>query len=303
MRLSATKTRKVRVFLGRKLPNDSELKPYFLELDRKSPRQYKAKWLSSDESEQLEDLRAAATEFYKNQDEPLPRDFIIRFTYNTNAIEGNPLTLRQTALILADNIVPQGARTEYVMEVLNGKDAWEYSKNYEGRLNSEFVCHVQYEVTKNTACRIQGSYRDCDVGISGSQWKPPQPGKVPNLMKQVFESYQKQRKTLHPIELASWLHNQIAQIHPFTDGNGRTARLLMNWALHRAGFPPAVIEVKYKEEYYSQIEEADKGNQQPFAKYLARLLFEQYTLPKAENASPQNQIPSLAAKKASKMLI
>jgi Fic family protein len=81
---------------------------------------------------------------------------------------------------------------------------------------------------------------------------------------------------LHPVELAAWFHNRVVQVHPFTDGNGRAARLVMNWVLMRKKFPPVIIGVQNKEDYYSVIEAADKGDQMPSTVFLAKQLLEQY---------------------------
>lgn len=278
VRLSASKVKKVRVFLGRKVPSHDELQKHFAELERKAPKPYEAKWLSRDAEDRLEDLHSAVVAFKGFPEGMVPSDFLVRFTYNTNAIEGNPLTLRQTALILSEGVAPQGVKTNDVIEVLNGKDAWEFTESYKGQVNKAFACKIQYEVTKNTACRIQGNYRDSEVGIGGSNWKPPAAKDVPRLMEELFKEYREHKRSLHPVELASWLHNRLVQIHPFTDGNGRTSRLLMNWILMRNQFPPAIIEAWNKEQYYNAIEEADKGNQKPFAGFLARQLLEQYTI-------------------------
>jgi Fic family protein len=282
VRLSPTKVSKVRVFLGRKVPGHDELQKYFSELERKAPKPYEAKWLSQEAEDRLEDLHSAVVAFKGFPEGMVPSDFLVRFTYNTNAIEGNPLTLRQTALILSEGIAPQGVKTNDVIEVLNGKDAWEFVKSYKGQVNKEFACKIQFEITKNTTCRIQGDYRDSEVGIGGSDWKPPAAKDVPRLMGELFKEYQKNKRALHPVELASWLHNGFVQIHPFTDGNGRTSRLLMNWILMRNRFPPAIIETRNKEQYYNAIEEADKGNQKPFASFLSQQLLEQYTILKPE---------------------
>lgn len=279
VRLSPAKVKKIRVFLGRKVPAHDELQEYFKELEKKTPKHYTAKWLSSKVVERLEDLRIATKTFKGIPEEALPADFLVRFTYNTNAIEGNPLTLRQTALILAEGIAPQGVKTGDVIEVLNGKDAWEFVKSYKGSVNKGFVCKVQYEITKNTACRIQGNYRESEVGIGGSEWKPPSAKDVSKLMEKMFKEQREQRHSLHPVELASWLHNKFVQIHPFTDGNGRTARLLMNWVLMHNGLPPVIIETRNKEKYYNAIEAADKEEQKPFCSFLAQQLLEQYTTP------------------------
>lgn len=278
VRVSPTEVRKVRIFLGPKLPPHDTLQKLFRELERKSPKRYPAKWLPKGILERVEDIRASVAAYHDFPNEVLPDDFLVRFTYNTNAIEGNPLTLRQTALILSDKIAPQGAKTEDVVEVMNGMDAWTFVKGRKGLFSEAFLKSVQYEVTKNTLCRLQGKYRDSEVRIAGSEWKPPPAKQVASRVKEVVKEYRTLKRTLHPVELASWLHNKIAQVHPFTDGNGRTARLAMNWVLLRKRFPPVIIDVRNKEEYYRMIEAADKGDQKPFAVFLARQLLEQYSV-------------------------
>jgi Fic family protein len=181
-------------------------------------------------------------------------------------------------LILTDGVTPQGTKTNDVVEVLNGEDAWEFVKSYKSQINESFVRKTQFEVTKNTSCRIQGDYRDTQVGISGSTWNPPLAKDVPRLMKDFVREHRKQKRMLHPVELACWVHNKIAQIHPFTDGNGRTARLLMNWVLIRNKFPPVIIQAQNKEAYYRAIERADKGSHAEFTGFIARELLQLYTV-------------------------
>ncbi len=283
VRISPSKIKKVRIFLGKEVPPHEKLQLLFKEIEKKAPKPYSAKWLQKEVLERIEDLRASVAMFKNFPSEVLPADFLVRFTYNTNAIEGNPLTLRQTALILSDNITPQGARTDDVVEVMNGKDAWEFVKNYKGSLNERFLQNIQNEVTKNTKCRLQGKYRDSEVRITGSEWKPPRAKDVPFQMKKMIDGYRKLKRTLHPVEVATWLHNNFVQVHPFSDGNGRTARLLLNWVLLRKKYPPIVIGIQNKEQYYYAIEAADNGNQKSFAVFLAKQLLEQYaTLEKQE---------------------
>jgi Fic family protein len=181
--------------------------------------------------------------------------------------------------VLSDRIAPEGARTDDVIEALNAVDAWDFIKSYKNRLNKKFICKIQYGITKNTLCRIQGNYRDSEVRISGSEHIPPKPENVSNLLEKLFAEFYSEKKTLHPIELAALLHNKFVNIHPFTDGNGRTGRLLMNWILLRNKFPPIIIEVSNKEQYYNAIEAADKGDQKPFAIFLTNQLLSQYTIP------------------------
>lgn len=282
VRISPSVVKKVRIFLGKEVPSHDKLQLLFKEIEKKAPKPYSAKWLPKEVAERIEDLHASVAIFKSFPRDVLPADFLVRFTYNTNAIEGNQLTLRQTALILSDNIAPQGARTDDVIEVMNGKDAWEFVKSYKGALNEKFIKDIQFEVTKNTQCRIQGKYRDGEVGISGSEWKPPLAKEVPMHVKKIVKEYALLKRTLHPVELATLLHNRFVQIHPFTDGNGRTARLLLNWILLRKKYPPVVISVQNKERYYYAIEAADKGYHKQFAIFLANQLLEQYAELKKE---------------------
>jgi len=282
VRISPSVVKKIRIFLGNKVPPHDKLQLLFKEIEKKAPKPYSTKWLPKDITERIEDLHASVVIFKSFPNEVLPTDFLVRFTYNTNAIEGNPLTLRQTALILSDNIAPQGAKTDDVVEVMNGKDAWEFVKGHTGALDEKVLQKVQFEITKNTKCRIQGKYRDSEVRISGSEWKPPLAKKVPFLMKKIVKEYNGLKRKLHPIELAAWIHNKLVQVHPFTDGNGRTARLVMNWVLLRKKYPPVIISVQNKEQYYYVIEFADKGDQKPFAVFLANQLLEQYAEIKKE---------------------
>ncbi|MBU1682136.1 Fic family protein [Candidatus Micrarchaeota archaeon] len=277
VRMSPTVVKKVRIFLGKKIPPHEKLQGLFKEIEKKAPKPYSAKWLPKETIERIEDLHATVTIFKGLPSDLAPKDFLVRFTYNTNAIEGNPLSLRQTALILSDDIAPQGTKTEDVIEVMNGKDAWNFIKKYNGSLNEKFLQKLQYEVTKNTKCRIQGKYRDGEVRIGGSEWKPPKAKEVKNQMGKMISKYKKIKMKLHPVELAGWFHNNFVQIHPFTDGNGRTSRLVMNWILMKKKFTPVIISVQNKEEYYNVIEASDNGEEKPFAIFLANQLLEQYT--------------------------
>ena len=278
IRIAPNKIKKLRVFLGRELPDHSELQKHFIKLEKLAIGRRRTKWLPRGLVDEVDDLSASIIVFHKTPTNILPKDFLVRYTYNTNAIEGNRLTLRQTALVLADEIAPAGVRTDDIIEAFNAVDAWNFVKSHSGRLNKAFVLKTQYEVTKSTSCRIQGAYRDSQVGITGSEHIPPKPERVPELMEGLFADFCVYKKEFHPVELATLLHNRFVNIHPFTDGNGRTARLLMNWVLLKNKFPPVIIEVSNKEQYYRAIEAADRGDQKQFAIFLVNQLLAQYTV-------------------------
>lgn len=278
IRVTPARVRKLRVFLGRSVPEKEVLQERLKELESKVPPSYVSSLIPKTLVERLEDLRATIAVLKAQGTEILPKDFLVRFTYNTNAIEGSKLTLRQTALLLIDNVVPQGANTENVIEALNSRDAWEFVRSSKGPLSSPFVRRIQRLLTMNTSCRMQGKFRLGEVRISGSTWIPPPFTVVPGQMDELLAETRANRKRTHPLELATRLHNRLVQIHPFTDGNGRTARLLANWVLLQNKFPPLIVEAHDREEYYRAIESADAGSDEPMAKFLAMQLLKQYTL-------------------------
>ncbi len=278
VRANATTVKKYRIFLGREIPPPEELRRHLFKLEKQSTPRFKTTWLQSDMIAKLDDIRASLITVYRKPIEAIPKDFLVRYTYNTNAIEGNRLTLRQTALLLSDRVSPAGARTDDVIEVLNAADAWDFIKNYKGPFSNGFLSKVQYEVTKNTSCRIQGKFRDGEVRIAGSSHIPPTFSEVPKLLNSLMEEIRSKRKSNHPVELAAYVHNRLVNIHPFADGNGRTARLMMNWILIRSKFPPVIVEFTDREQYYNELEKGDAGNHKSFAMFLGNLLLEQYTM-------------------------
>ena len=139
VRIAPTKLKKLRVFLGREVPKNDELQKYFVKLEKKAMEHHTTNLLPKELVEKVDDLSASITVFNKTPTDILPKDFLVRYTYNTNAIEGNRLTLRQTALVLSDKIAPQGVRTGDVIEALNAVGAWNFVKSYKNRLNKAFV--------------------------------------------------------------------------------------------------------------------------------------------------------------------
>jgi Fic family protein len=96
-------------------------------------------------------------------------------------------------------------------------------------------------------------------------------------MRKIFQWYYSAKKSLHPVELGAILHNKIVRLHPFSDGNGRTSRVVMNWILMKNKFPMFYVELRDKLNYYEAIEEGDKGNDEVIVHYIANVLMEQHT--------------------------
>ena len=180
IRLGGNKWKKVRIFLGDKKPSQAELKKYVVEIEIKSKPFSKLSnyaYLSEHDAETLQDLRESYSGWLKQTPksikEKLNEDFVIRFTYHSNAIEGNRLTLRQTALILNDKIIPSGVRAEDYNEAINGKEYLDYIKSYKGELSTKLLEKINEILTKNTGVVYGGRTRFFDVQIQGSTHVPP----------------------------------------------------------------------------------------------------------------------------------
>ena len=282
VRLSSHRWKKIRIFLGDKKPSQEDLKRHAKEIEKRSRPFLKAStyaYLSDHDAETLQDLkesyRAWLKQIPKSAKEKLDEDFVIRFTYHSNAIEGNRLTLRQTALILRDRVIPSGVRAEDYNEAINGKECLEYVKSYSGGLNTRLIKEINGILTKNTGVVYGGRIRFFDVQIQGSTHVPPPHTEVKKHMLNLFKWYGAHKNRLHPFELAALLHAKLTWIHPFEDGNGRTARTVMNLILMRKGFPMFFIPVEKREEYYRSLDAADKGEYQEYVSRMLRLIIDQ----------------------------
>ena len=147
------------------------------------------------------------------------------------------------------------------------------SKAWSHRTEPITPFHVR-QIHKLVLSRIDdenaGRYRQTQVRIAGTSFIPPESWLVPNLMTEWGEWLTAQEKTGHPVETASLAHHRLAAIHPFIDGNGRTARLVMNLVLMRAGYPPTVIERINRRKYYRVLEQADAGKPAPLVNFVGR---------------------------------
>lgn len=225
---------------------------------------------------ELDSLRPLPVAGVKNLNEI----YRVEWTYNSNAIEGNTLTLLETKMVLEEGITIGGKKLREHFEVINHAEAIHYVQDIVDRkieLSEHIVKSIHQLVLKNIDDENAGRYRTINVGISGSTHTPPNFTVVPHKMMQLIQYYQKVKFQLHPVDLAARLHFQFVYIHPFTDGNGRTARLLMNLLLMSYGFPPAIVkadhEVRLK--YYESLEEASvKDNLNPFITLIAECVEE-----------------------------
>jgi len=271
------------VYIGDKKPTKSEIKKYAEQIEKQIEQEGLKKseysFLGEEDAETLQDLKEGYKEWLRKTPESLKNklydDFVIRFTYHSNAIEGNRLTLRQTALILKDKVLPSGVRASDYHEAVNGKECLEFLKEYKGELNNRLLEKVNGILTKNTGVVYGGRIRFFDVKIEGSKHVPPPNEEVKKHLLNMYKWYSANKHKLHPFELATMIHAKLTWIHPFEDGNGRTSRTIMNWILMKNGYPMFFIPFEKREEYYMTLEEADKENFKEYVSRMLRLIIDQ----------------------------
>jgi Fic family protein len=203
--------------------------------------------------------------------EQLIADWEITHTYHSNAIEGNTLTLAETKVVLLHGITVNGKRIAEHLEAENHRDAMrlmmQLAQQNRPLLESD-ILELQRTVLKRIQDSDAGRYRDVRVRVSGSERIFPNPAKVPDLMHEFVVDIN--ALEVHPAIRAARAHQGLVFIHPFKDGNGRTARLLMNLLLLKAGFPPALLPVEQRLEYYEALQQADLADPAPFDIFIAR---------------------------------
>jgi len=232
--------------------------------------------LTEQEIKELENIKEKYKKQPKKSFENRYEVFTSDFTYNSTAIEGNTLTLQETAQLLFEGITPRKSMRE-INEVLNHKKAFDFILSYNGDVTKEFICNLHKIVVKDTLkeeLKTQiGCFRNLQVYIRGTDWLPPKPEDVPKEIKSLLFWYSKNKEKLHPLIVSAYFHAGFETVHPFVDGNGRTGRLLMNFILHKNNLPMINIPNSIKHKYYEALESAQiRGNLKPLVKLLFEIL-------------------------------
>ena len=226
---------------------------------------------------QLEKLRP----FPQNTLKSLQEKIALEWTYHSNSIEGNTLTLKETKVVLEGMTIGGKSLKEH-LEAINHKKAIQYLNELvteQENLSEWQIKQIHALVLKKIDQANAGLYRKENVLISGAKHTPPDYIHVPDEMKNLLTRYQEEWKDLHPLERASLLHIEFVKIHPFVDGNGRTSRLLQNFELMKEGFPPIVIKKEKRLEYYEALDKAHTlGEIEDFIKLSAECLNESLDL-------------------------
>ncbi|WP_461246717.1 Fic family protein [Treponema sp. R6D11] len=218
---------------------------------------------------ELDSFRPFSAEIVRKLEE----QFIVEWTYNSNAIEGNTLTLKETELVINRGLTIGKKPLKEHFEAINHKEGIQYLYDFvkkKKELSEDIILALHKIILKNIDDTEAGHYRTSNVMITGAIHIPPSAIKIKKLTSEFFEWYYKNKKKLSIAELAAWVHYKIVHIHPFIDGNGRTARLIMNLILIQNGYPPAVILNVDRQKYYRALKDADREKYNGFMNFIGR---------------------------------
>ena len=204
----------------------------------------------------------------------LHEELVLQWTYNSNAIEGNTLTLKETKVAL-EGVTIGGKTLREHFEAVNHRDAITYVEatvKNEEPFTGHVIRNLHTLIMKNIDDENSGAWRNHNVIISGARHTPPDAVLVSEQMDAFIHWHENEGQGLHPVELATRTHADFVKIHPFMDGNGRAARLLMNLDLMKHGFPAIVLPVTCRLEYYEALDTAHMdGDYEPFLSLICSL--------------------------------
>lgn len=204
--------------------------------------------------------------------ERLTEEFTVEYTYNSNAIEGNTLTLRETDMVLRGLTIDRKPLKDH-MEAVGHKEAFDFVRELvqeKAPLSERIIKQIHYLVLADKK-EDRGVYRRVPVRIMGAHHEPVQPYLIVPKMEQLLADFTASKD--HIVTKLAWFHIEFEAIHPFIDGNGRTGRLLVNLELMKAGYPPIDIKFADRLAYYNAFDEYHvKHNlsamEQLFARYI-----------------------------------
>ncbi len=211
----------------------------------------------------------------KSAIQKLREKFQIEMTYNSNAIEGNSLSLKETFLVINEGLTVKGKSLKDHLEAKDHHAALEYlydliDKDKKHTISEVLIKNLHQIILQETDKEWAGRYRNANVIIAGAKHTPPDALQVPQKMRDLITWLVSQKNKLDIVELSALLHHKLVNIHPFFDGNGRTARLTMNLFLMQAGYPLVVILKTDRKKYYDVLDKADSGNYEPLIKFVAQ---------------------------------
>lgn len=230
--------------------------------------------------------------------------FRVGTTYTSNALEGNSLTILETKVLLEDGITVSGKPIRDCYEATGHAKAYDYMLEVArgGRLSftEDAILRLHALFYSGVDSDHAGKYRDIQVFISGTDYVPPTPEEVPEAMAKLMVELTMAEDRMHPVELAAYAHRRFVDVHPFRDGNGRTARLLMNLVLVNKGYCVVSIPPVLRHEYIAALQQAQRlknPDDTAFRKLICECELEaqrdycrMFHIPQPDKAKPQHDI-------------
>ncbi|MDO8428318.1 MAG: Fic family protein [Candidatus Diapherotrites archaeon] len=278
-------TRKqIRKYLGEKKPSETKLQvlmgQFEEEIQKELIKLHGFHYLTPDEIKEINEINTAFWKRYNAVNEVVQEqfdeNFVIVFVHNTNSIEGSTLSPREVALLLTENIAPNKDLND-VLEAKAAQKTLNFVKGYTGKFDHDFLLKIHEMYFKDSKPKIAGKYKTHQNLVRGSQFETTPPQFVLTDIKNYFKEYIELNKKLHPLELAAWAHWKLVRIHPFQDGNGRTARIVMNHIMHKNGYGMLDIKTQEKKAYFKTLEKCHyNNNARALAIRLVRRFKKQY---------------------------
>jgi Fic family protein len=219
--------------------------------------------------QEIDTLKAEFSQYRSLDNAKIQEALAIEYTYESNRIEGNTLTLQETQLVIEKGLTISGKPLKEHLEAINHNEAIGFvfdlvqNKEY---LNARNLLQIHSIILKSIDKENAGIFRKVPVLISGNTHTQPQPYLVSKLMEDYFLFYEENKNSLHPVVLSAEMHERIVTIHTFIDGNGRTSRLVVNLILLQNGFPIANIkgDTESRLNYYNALENSRMDNKNEF---------------------------------------
>ncbi len=233
---------------------------YYLE-KAKGKKLKKSKFFEKEQLDEIEAIKIHFRNRFLNLDKLTKRDiyelFLIKFAVSSTAIEGNTITLSEASRLLKEDVLPKNKTLREVYDLQNTKKVFFELLNKKPEISLELIENVHDKLLDNID--VRKGYRNHDINIFGQPFKPSPARYVKSDMKSLLNWYNKKKKNMHPLALAIFFHHKFENIHPFSDGNGRTGRILMNLILFKKNFPQMIILQTLRKEYLKSMNKADKA--------------------------------------------
>lgn len=253
-----------------------EIKEYFLNKQIKAHQDFALKNYKKDHiftEEQIKKLEAIKIEYKeiirtltKKQIKDILDRFTINFTYESNAIEGNSLTLKDVTLILEENIVPKDKDLREIYETRNTREAHELLFKSKIKISIKDILKVHSLIIKDTG--VEAGFKKIPNYLLMRNLKTTSPEKVEKEINELIKWYNENKIRIHPLKLATEFHARFEKTHPFDDGNGRVGRVLLNVILLEHNYPPLIIRKTARVSYFSSLEAFDKGHKDKLERFF-----------------------------------